>query len=284
MSQPLFPIMVKVWAGLQRHDLRYIRRSLPSLLQSDLPLEARVVFINDCSLSPRIEPYLDQLRQRHANVEVWRNPERMGPNRGQAYNFPRLVERFPDARHYVICDDDIIYHPGWLQRLMRVQAEASAMGLRGIFAALNLPAKETLRTVQLPTCSVILKRRHPALNWLLPRDVYEAIGPFRDVGIAYDSDYWNRAEPLGIPAICLQPSWVQNIGYHGAYQSDDSMTARDYVGRLDWWLRGRDLWWAIQRHTVGRGRAWLDRPPETRLKFATRRFARGLRRLVGLGN
>ena len=31
-----FPIMVKVWAGREKHDFRYIRRSLPSLLESAL--------------------------------------------------------------------------------------------------------------------------------------------------------------------------------------------------------------------------------------------------------
>jgi hypothetical protein len=44
----------------------------------------------------------------------------MGPNRGHEYNFPRVIERFPDAQLFMMCDDDIIYHPGWLQRLVRV--------------------------------------------------------------------------------------------------------------------------------------------------------------------
>src|SRR5262245_50817335 len=178
-----FPIMVKVWAGHERHDFRYIRRSLPSLLNSALPEAARVILINDRSLDPRIAGFLEGLAARHANVEVWTNPERMGPNRGQEYNFPRLVARYPQAPYSCLCDDDIIYHPGWLPRLIQVYREAAARGLLGVFAALNIPFRAHYQTVQLPTSEVLLKQRQPALNWLVPRDVYEQVGPFRDTGV-----------------------------------------------------------------------------------------------------
>jgi hypothetical protein len=275
--------MVKVWAGAARHDFRYIRRSLPSLLASKLPPEARVILINDCSPNPRVAPFLDELACQHPQVEVWTNTERLGPNRGQEINFPRVVERFPDARFFVICDDDVIYHPGWLQRLIQVHDEAEQRGVRGIFAALNLPAKRTVGELALPTSEVIIKERHPALNWLLPRDVYERVGPIRDAGIAYDSDYWNRAAQLGIQAICMKPSYVQNIGYQGAYQCDDSHRAHDYVGRRDWYLRGRDLWLAIQRRTVGRARAWSETLQDGWFKRAGLSVYRGLRAMVRLG-
>ena len=42
----------------------------------------------------------------------------------------------------------------------------------------------------------------------------------------------DRAIDAGIPVICLRPSWVQNIGYFGAYQSGTFFTATDFVGRL----------------------------------------------------
>jgi GT2 family glycosyltransferase len=241
------PIMVKVWAGQERHDFRYIRRSLPSLLNSGLPEHARVIFINDRSLDPRIAGYLQTLADRHRHVEVWTNPERLGPNRGQEYNFPRVVARYPEAPYYALCDDDIIYHPGWLQRLIQVYHEATAQGLRGVFTALNVPFRPHHRAVRLPTSEVLLKERQAALNWLLPRDVYEQVGPFRDTGVAYDTDYTNRLIALSLPVICLRPSYVQNIGYHGAYQFDDSFTAPDYVGSKDLYLHGRDLWYKTRR-------------------------------------
>ncbi len=43
----LFPILIKVWAGREKHDMRYIRRSLPSLLASGLPTEVRVILVNE---------------------------------------------------------------------------------------------------------------------------------------------------------------------------------------------------------------------------------------------
>jgi glycosyltransferase involved in cell wall biosynthesis len=257
-----FPIMIKVWAGADAHDFQYIRRSLPSLLKSDLPAEARVILINDCSPDPRLQGYLECLAAAHANVEVWLNPKRLGPNEGQQYNFPKIVERFPNAPFYVLCDDDIIYHPGWLQRLIQVHDEARAVMLNGVFTALNVPAKPSYSSRKLPTSDVVLKERQMALNWLVPADVYKTVGPFRVNGsLAYDHDYGLRLAALGFPVICLSPSYVQNIGYKGAYQQDDTLTARDYVGRLDWYLRLRDFRYALKRHTIGRVRSLVERMP-----------------------
>lgn len=254
-TQPaLFPIMIKVWAGKEKYDLRYIRRSLPSLLNSGLPAEARVIFVNDVSPNPFIATYLDDLARKYPNVEIWNNPERLGPNKGQEYNFAKLVERFPDAPYFVNCDDDIIYHPGWLQRLIATHREATESGLRGVFTAINVPIRPSNGSMQLPTTEVLLKERQFALNWFIPRDVYEQVGPFVDAGIAYDTEYCRRLAANNLPVICLKPSYVQNIGYHGAYQDGELYTAKDYVGRRDLYLRGRDVWyWAKRRFmTVAR--------------------------------
>jgi hypothetical protein len=261
-SGRLCPIVVKVWAGKESHDFKYISRSLPSLFQSELPDEAQVILINDCSLDPRIPGFLTRCAREYRNVEIWENPRRMGPNLGQEYNFPLVVERFPDAPFCVLCDDDIIYQPGWLQRLIAVYQEATSMGQRGVFAALNIPFRPHYRSVRLPTSEVLFKDRQPALNWLLPREVYELVGPFRDVGVAYDTDYTSRLMALNIPVICLKPSYVQNIGYHGAYQSDDSLRSQDYVGNIGAVLWMRDVYYQVRR----RLRSAADRFPEGRLK------------------
>ncbi len=247
IAKPEFPIMVKVWAGKSRHDFRYIRRSLPSLLNSDLPAEAMVILINDRSLDPRVQPFLEQCRDSDPRVAVWLNEERLGPNKGQEVNFAKLVDQFPDAPHYVICDDDIIYHPGWLQRLIAVRHDAEEAGLRGVFTALNVPFRPAFDEKKLPTSEVLIKERQAALNWLIPRDVYGEVGPFQDKGIAYDTEYCDRMAALNLPVICMKPSHVQNIGYVGAYQFDDRYTAPDYVGERDFYLRSRDVWYSTRR-------------------------------------
>ncbi|HUY91137.1 MAG TPA: glycosyltransferase [Pirellulales bacterium] len=268
--------MIKTWAGRQRHDFRYIRRSLPSLLASALPEGARVVIVNDQSTDPRLEPFLKQLAAGDARVELWTNPERMGPNRGQAYNFPRILERFPNAKLFGLCDDDIVYHPGWLQRLVRVSEEAAEAGLSGIFSAINFPTRPCYASVQLPTSEVLLKERQAAFNWLVPRDIYERVGPFRDAGVAFDTDYANRMAPLGIPVICLKPSFVQNIGYLGAYQSDNSHTARDYVGNVGWYLRAHSMAWTMRGYA-----ARLARGATRRVSRIARAYARPAERASG---
>src|SRR4051812_26752830 len=78
-----FPLIVKVWAGGARHDWNYLRRSLPSLLESRMPPHTRVILVDDCSPDPRLRPFLENLSAGRADVELWTNPERLGPNKGQ---------------------------------------------------------------------------------------------------------------------------------------------------------------------------------------------------------
>lgn len=245
------PILVKTWSGRGSHRYGYIRRSLPRLLASDLPPDARVIVVDDRSDDPRLLRLLQALTH-DRRVELWKNPHRMGPNRGQAYNVPRIIERFPDAEFLVFCDDDVVYKPGWLQRTLQVAREAEAIGLTGVFTALNVPFRPTYGSQTLPTSEVFLKQRQAALNWVVPRAVYEHVGPFRDVGIAYDTEYCDRMAALSVPVICLKPSWVQNIGYLGAYQYDTTYTAPDFVGRLGVSL---SLGYVYQR-LLGRALAW----------------------------
>src|SRR4029453_6951421 len=151
------PIMVKIWAGAGSHRHRYIKRSLPSLFESDLPDNARVVLVDDMSSDRRTVRLMEECAARDPRVELWRNPERLGPNKGQEVNFLRVVDRFPNAGWFALCDDDIIYHPGWLQRTLTVAVEARARGITGIFTALNVPVRPSYRSVRLPTSEVLFK-------------------------------------------------------------------------------------------------------------------------------
>ena len=241
--------MVKVWAGAGSHRYRYIKRSLPSLLQSALPDGTRVIIVDDQSTDPRLASLLADLSN-DARVEVWSNPERMGPNRGQEYNFPKVVERYPNAEVVMMCDDDLVYHPGWLQRILAVYSDAKQTGLEAVFSAFNVPIRPSYRTLRLATSEVLLKERQAALNWLIPRAVYDRVGPFKDVGMAYDTEYCNRLNQHGIPIACMRPSYVQNIGYHGAYQNSEEYTARDFVGSVDLSLRVRHRLYTARRSAV----------------------------------
>jgi len=254
MSAPTpLPIMVKTFSTPASHRFRYISRSLPSLLASDLPPGAHVIVVDDQSDDPRLAALLSGLATREVPVEVWRNPSRMGPNLGQEYNVPRLVERFPTAEYLVFCDDDIVYHPGWLQRTILAAEEAKTQGLSGIFTALNVPIRPASGSVRLPSTEVLIKERQAALNWVMPRAVYDLVGPFKDAGIAYDTEYCDRTAALQVPVICLRPSWVQNIGYFGAYQSSTRYVADDFVGQL-----GATLTFQHWFHTGGRLSASSD--------------------------
>ena len=45
--------------------------------------------------------------------------------------------------------------------------------MRGVFSALNVPFRASHGSLRLPASEVLLKERQAALNWLLPREVYD---------------------------------------------------------------------------------------------------------------
>ena len=267
-----FPILIKIWAGSQQHDMRYIRRSIPSLLASNLPNQAKIFLVNDCSTNPQLMPFLKKTIQGHSEVQIITNEKNMGPNDGHVHHVSRLWKKFPQAPYMVCCDDDIVYHPDWLNRLINVYEEANKLGIKGVFSALNVPARPHYDKIRLPTSEVLIKERQMALNWLIPSDVYDMVGPFRNIGIAYDSDYCNRMAQLGLPVICLKPSYVQNIGYHGAYQNDESLTARDYVGSLDIYLIFREYWYKLRRKIINIGNRIPEGKPRQIIRYLKRTF------------
>ena len=225
-----FPILVKTWAG-DATRTRIVRRSLASLVASRLPAEARVVIVDDANEPGEFVRFLLELARAHANVSIWRNPSRLGPNKGQAVNFARLVEEFPDSEFYVNCDDDVLYNPDWLAQLIALYREGRAAGLEGIWSAGNFPYRRAFRRVKLPSGLVLFKERQAALNWLIPRDVYLKVGPFVEPpgGMAYDTDYTNRTIALGLPILCMKPSLIQNLGITGAYQRYGLYYSADFV-------------------------------------------------------
>lgn len=227
------PLVMKVWAGAEPHDMGYIGRSIPSLLASRLPEGVDVVIYDDASPSTDLQTFLQDIARRDPRVRVIRGSENKGPNRGQQDIYQQLVEEYPHAPYYLNVDDDVVYHRDWVSHLLAAQRYCRGAGLNGIFTALNMPYRRAHAVVKTQGQCYLLKWKQPALNWLIPRDLYTAVGPFRDEGIAYDTVYshWMRLKHYSV--ICLTPSYVQNIGLLGAYATDDTTTSRDFVGDGD---------------------------------------------------
>ncbi len=208
----------------------YITRSIPSLLASRLPEEIEVVIYDDCSPNPALGAFLRQVAQHDSRVRIIRGTENKGPNLGQQDIYAQVVAEYPDAPYYVNVDDDVVYHRDWFVHLATARSDCRAVGLRGVFTALNMPYRAAHSSLVTGGRKYLLKWKQPALNWLIPRDVYEAVGPFRDEGIAYDTVYSHWMRLRHFPVICLSPSYVQNIGLVGAYATDDTTTSLDFVG------------------------------------------------------
>jgi hypothetical protein len=224
------PLVMKVWAGAEPHDMDYITRSIPSLLASNLPDGLEVIIYDDCSPSPELRKFLGEIASRDSRVRVIRGEINKGPNLGQQDVFRQIVDEYPDAPYFVNVDDDVVYHCDWMMQLLAARKDCRQFGLNGVFTALNMPYRDAHATLVAQGGKYLLKWKQPALNWLIPRDLYEAVGPFRDEGIAYDTVYSHWMRLKHFPVICLTPSYVQNIGLLGAYASDDTTTSCDFVG------------------------------------------------------
>lgn len=224
------PLVMKVWAGVEPHDMNYITRSIPSLLSSRLPGGLEVIIYDDCSPSPDLQIFLRKIASRDSRVRVIRGEVNKGPNLGQQDIYEQIVDEYPDAPYFVNVDDDVVYHRDWMTHLLVAQRDCQHIGLSGVFTALNMPYRGAHATLTMQGRQYLLKWKQPALNWLIPREVYEAVGPFRDEGIAYDTVYSHWMRLKHIPVVCLRPSYVQNIGLLGAYASDDTTTSCDFVG------------------------------------------------------
>lgn len=221
---------MKVWAGPEAYEFRYIWRSLRSLLASDLGHDADILIFDDCSPNPLLQPFLKQLQAGHPQIRVFRHQENKGPNRGQAEAFKVVDSEYPFAPFFVTIDDDVIYNRAWLQQLLRARQELTALGIDGLYSAINIPFRKSFATLHTHGRAYLLKWKQPALNWLIPRQVYQRVGQFEDQGVAYDTAYSHVARLHRIPVICLSPSLVQHIGVLGAYSRDTRTQALDFVG------------------------------------------------------
>ena len=224
------PLVMKVWAGNEPHDMTYITRSIPSLLASRLPPGVEIVIYDDASPCRALQRYLAAVAERDPRVRVVRGDENKGPNLAQQDLFTRIADDYADAPCFINVDDDVVYHRDWLTHLADAWARCEALGLSGVFTALNMPYRCPHAVLRAAGRTYLIKWKQPALNWLIPRGVYTDIGPFRDEGIAYDTVYshWMRLKHYAV--ICLCPSYVQNIGLLGAYATDDTTTSCDFVG------------------------------------------------------
>ena len=224
------PIVMKTWAGSAEYDLIYISKSIPSLLSSDLPNNVEIIIYDDGSPNIKLKNFLKRLANENKRIRLIFGEENKGPNKAQEEVFSMIATEYQDTPFFVNVDDDVIYHRLWFKKLVEAFKQLSRIGLCGIFTGLNMPFKKAHSVIYSQGKKYILKWKQPALNWLIPKNVYEDIGAFKDEGIAYDTVYSHWMRLKGYSIICLTPSYVQNIGLIGAYVYDDRNTARDFLG------------------------------------------------------
>ena len=253
------PIVIKTWAGDEKHDLKYIMKSLPSLLSSDLPDWVDVVIYDDFSSSTALKDYLSRLHKANEKIRVILGKTNLGPNGAQVAVYKYIDNEYPQAPFYINCDDDVIYHKKWLKMLLEAKNICDRKNIKGVFSALNMPFRKEIQRIKISEqLWGLLKYKQPALNWLIPKQIYNEIGGFVDEGIAYDTVFSHWLRLCGYSVICLKPSYVQNIGKIGAYSKDSTTTAEDFLNEKN---ICSNFFYILWRKYVKKSYSYLTRKP-----------------------
>ena len=222
-------LLIKTWDGSESRR-GFIRRSLKSLLESEIPDAVRITVYDDASPSRELLSELTALKRTGA-INLIAGEHNLGPNKAQEVLGSIMHDSLIREDFFITADDDVLYHPAWFQELLGLYRDLRDRRDVGVFSAINMPFRRSLQVLNRSKGSAILKHRQPAVNWLIPREVYLEAGPFEDEGVAWDTSYCHRLRLMGKAIACLSPSHLQNIGTTGAYATDDTMISLDYIGQ-----------------------------------------------------
>lgn len=118
-----------------------LRRLMQTFFRHTSPIH-QVIFVDDASPDPRVRPYLDELRKRHANVTVVANDL----NRGFSHNVNLAVSMC--AGDFVLLNTDTEVPDRWIPRLFapmwaRPDSTASVSAMTTCTPALTVPERDS---------------------------------------------------------------------------------------------------------------------------------------------
>lgn len=196
----------------------YLEKCLDSLFATELhDYDVTFVLIDDGSRDPRVRQIMD--RPRATEYRIVRHYAPKGPNNaGAAINRAmRELNKLGDFDIIGWSDPDALYHPDWLDKLIKVARWAKAnhamhgLGPFSSFNSSDYRFHRILGTYASPEGGYVVKRQMGMLNYFYFKPDFEALGLF-DENPDDETHMTAKFATLKVRNFCTETSYVEHLG------------------------------------------------------------------------
>lgn len=196
----------------------YLKRTIESLLESDLSLCKKVYLVDDCSRDPRIKKYLSNLPE---IFEVHYNEKNLGVDYNMLKSYKIAFEANPEYSDIVSIDSDCLYKEEWLLEIDKASTMFDDWGLITTF-------NTNVHQVVEKTGDYLIKKSAGGFSALMRKSLLEEVledkdrianGAFelKSGDTSWDLIYNNKVHKNGMKIICTKTSFTDHIGKFGSH-------------------------------------------------------------------
>ena len=203
----------------------FLKKSLETFFASDFPDNTVVHLLDDCSQSQEAVDYIMGLKApEHVDLHIHRHEQNMGCDPTMVENIRRCFNERGDE-FVLTADSDVIYHPGWIFKLLAALSELLLMdkkiGMLSCFDTNNHPFKKTINN------HIIEKHSLGGFCALLNRHLFLEKGLQTET---WDWKFVDLCRDNGYGMYCTEPSWVQHMGCGKSAFGKSYDIAHNFVG------------------------------------------------------
>ena len=196
----------------------YLKRTLESLLESDLSLCKKIYLVDDCSRDPRIKKYLSNLPE---IFEVYYNQKNLGVDYNMLKSYKIAFEANPESSNIVSIDSDCLYKKEWLTEIDKATNVFNDWGLITTF-------NTNVHQVVEKAGDYLIKKSAGGFSALMRKKLLQEVledkdkianGAFelKSGDTSWDLIYNNKVHKNGMKIICTKTSFTDHIGKFGSH-------------------------------------------------------------------
>ena len=196
----------------------YLKKTIDSLLESDLSLCKKIYLVDDCSRDPRIKKLLKTLPD---IFEVHLNEKNLGVDFNMLKSYRIAFESNPEYSNIVSVDSDCVYKKEWLNELDKASKAYLNWGLITTF---NTEVHKTLEA----SGNYLIKKSAGGFSALMRKSLLEEVlqdkekianGAFelKAGDTSWDLIYNDKVHKNGLKIICTKTSFTNHIGKFGSH-------------------------------------------------------------------
>lgn len=176
---------------------------------TEIPLE---VIIHDDGSDASIQQSVFTGTRELGSTHIFNRP---GHNMGVG-NAVRRGFSIANGDYYIKADQDLIFHPGWLESAIKVHEQDVNVGMTGLFKYHVEPCRWQDKQIDVPTVGDYhYVEDFVSSLFVIPSDVYWQCGRFpkSQSNYAEDVGYKNRLKEYGFRLALTNLDYVSNVGF-----------------------------------------------------------------------